>query len=108
MEIRKLQVDDCAAMWRINEEGLPGVGKVTQASMEALLDFSILPLGMTVDATLAGFVLCLLPGTQYGSPNYRWFHERYDSFLYVDRMRDALTISVSLLLRRAGFDRRES
>ncbi|MEC9466156.1 MAG: GNAT family N-acetyltransferase [Myxococcota bacterium] len=86
MEIRKLQVDDCAAMWRINEEGLPGVGKVTQASMEALLDFSILPLGMTADATLAGFVLCLLPGTQYGSPNYRWFHERYDSFLYVDRI----------------------
>ena len=86
MEIRKLRADDCADMWRINEEGLPGVGKVTQASMQALLDFSVLPLGVTDEGALTGFVLCLLPGTQYGSPNYRWFHERYDSFLYVDRI----------------------
>jgi len=31
-------------------------------------------------------VLSILPGTPYASDNYRWFLERYESFLYVDRI----------------------
>ena len=35
---------------------------------------------------LLGFVICLPPKTAYGSLNYLWFNERYDDFLYVDRI----------------------
>lgn len=36
--------------------------------------------------SVAGFLLALREGADYGSPNYRWFAERYNEFLYVDRV----------------------
>jgi predicted GNAT superfamily acetyltransferase len=86
MNVRTLQAEDVAAMWRVNEEGLPGVGKVSTEAMADLLRLSELPLGAFDGTKLEGFVLCLLPRTQYGSPNYAWFNERYSDFLYVDRI----------------------
>jgi len=73
-------------MWRVNEEGLPGVGQVSPEAMADLLSLSELPLGVFDGTELAGFVLCLLPQTRYGSLNYAWFNERYSDFLYVDRI----------------------
>ena len=35
---------------------------------------------------MLGFVICLPPQTSYGSLNYAWFNQRYDAFLYVDRI----------------------
>ena len=35
---------------------------------------------------LAGFVLCLPSGIDYWSGNYKWFTERYTTFLYLDRV----------------------
>ena len=84
--IRTLDVRDVPTLWSINEEGVPGVGQITSAAMEALLGFSSLALGVDGDAGLRGFVLCIRPGSAYDSPNYRWFQARYDSFLYVDRV----------------------
>tara|TARA_B100001559_G_scaffold300063_1_gene285824 strand:+ start:147 stop:584 length:438 start_codon:yes stop_codon:yes gene_type:complete len=73
-------------MVEINEQGLPGTGKVTEAEMTDLLSLSTLALGVDDQGVIAGFVLCLLPNTRYGSLNYKWFNERYDEFLYVDRV----------------------
>lgn len=84
--LRRLQSDDLPAMWRINEEGLPGVGKVSPEALGDLLSLTELPLGAVEGDTLLGFVLCLLPATRYGSLNYAWFNERYADFLYVDRI----------------------
>ncbi len=40
-----------------------------------------------VDGEPAGFVVTMLPGSDYDSPNYRWFSERYGSaFYYLDRI----------------------
>jgi predicted GNAT superfamily acetyltransferase len=73
-------------MWSINEQGLPGTGKVAPEELVALLDFSTLSLGVFDGKTLLGFVVCLPPKTTYGSLNYAWFNQRYDAFLYVDRV----------------------
>ncbi len=35
---------------------------------------------------VVGFLLALREGASYGSPNYRWFAERYQEFLYIDRV----------------------
>jgi hypothetical protein len=86
MKLQTLQADDVPAMWRINEEGLPGVGKVSEDALADLLALATLPLGVFVEDALVGFVLCLLPGTRYASPNYGWFNAHYDRFLYVDRI----------------------
>jgi predicted GNAT superfamily acetyltransferase len=77
-------------MWQINEQGLPGTGKVNLQEMEKLLELSELSLGVFDDKKLLGFVLCLLPKTEYGSLNYAWFNQRYDQFIYVDRIAVAI------------------
>lgn len=52
------------------------------------------------DATgLAGFVLAMRPGLDYGSLNYRWFGDRGGDFLYLDR------IVVAERARRLGVGR---
>jgi len=86
MKLQKLNTDDVPAMWRINEEGLPGVGQVSEDAMGDLLSLATLPVGAFDEDVLVGFVLCLIPGTRYASPNYAWFNEHYEQFLYVDRI----------------------
>jgi predicted GNAT superfamily acetyltransferase len=83
---RTLQTKDLPTMFRINVEGDPGVGQVTEAELADLLSLAALPLGAFDGEELVGFVLCLHPKTRYASLNYAWFNARYDHFLYVDRI----------------------
>lgn len=39
-----------------------------------------------VDGQLAGFLIALRDGSDYHSPNYRWFAEHYSEFFYIDRI----------------------
>ena len=84
--IRSLTPQDIPAMWRINEQGLPGVGRVARRELTDLLHLCAHAWGAFEEQGLIGFVLCLRPGMPYGSPNYAWFNEHYDDFLYVDRI----------------------
>ena len=84
--VRNLVDSEAERIWAINEEGLPGTGKVSQQEIKALLEFSSLSIGAYLEDRLVGFVICLPPNTDYGSLNYAWFNQRYDKFLYVDRI----------------------
>ena len=84
--LKTLSIKDASQVWRINEEGLPWVGKVSEAEIEGLLERSSFALGAFNGDLLQGFVICLPPKTTYSSLNYRWFNERYEDFLYVDRI----------------------
>jgi predicted GNAT superfamily acetyltransferase len=86
IDIQRLSEADVPALWRINEEGLPGVGKVSPDAMSRLVDLCVFPMGAFFEGTLAGFVLCLEPKTSYGSLNYAWFNDNFAEFLYVDRI----------------------
>lgn len=90
LSIQWLVETDVPLMLEINEQGLPGTGKVNQQEMQNLLELSELSLGVFADKKLLGFVICLLPKTEYGSLNYAWFNERYDEFIYVDRIAVAI------------------
>lgn len=46
--------------------------------------------------SVRAFLLAFAPGASYDSPNYRWFEDRYQDFLYVDR------VVVSASRRQAG------
>ncbi len=86
MEFRSLVTEDIPSVWRINEEGLPGTGKVSEEEIAILLELSELSLGAYEGGKLLGFVICLLPETEYGSLNYAWFNQKFQQFLYVDRI----------------------
>ena len=81
LSIDQLVETDLPLMIELNEQGLPGTGKVNQQEMHNLLELSELSLGVFADKKLLGFVICLLPKTAYGSLNYAWFNERYDEFI---------------------------
>jgi predicted GNAT superfamily acetyltransferase len=48
------------------------------------------------DGASVGFVLTFVAGSAYDSPNYRWFANRHDAFLYLDR------VVVDSSVRRSG------
>ena len=86
MDVSALTASDIDAMWAISEQGLPGTGKVSKKEIVQLLEFSSLSVGAYDQGELVGFVVCLPPKTAYGSLNYAWFNEHYESFVYVDRI----------------------
>jgi predicted GNAT superfamily acetyltransferase len=86
MDLKELCQDDVSEIWNINEQGLPGTGKVSHEEIEDLLSLSELAIGAFENGKLLGFVICLLPRTRYGSLNYAWFNQRYDNFIYIDRI----------------------
>ena len=86
MEIRELSGSDVQKMWEINEQGLPGTGKVDEQGLLNLLEYSEISVGAYEDGELLGYVICLPPSTEYGSLNYAWFNENMADFLYVDRI----------------------
>ena len=86
MDLRELRNEDISEIWEINEQGLPGTGKVNHEEIEALLGISEIAIGVFDSKKLLGFVICLLPGTSYASLNYSWFNKKYDEFIYVDRI----------------------
>ena len=86
MELRALEERDIPAIWIINQQGLPGTGDVSQDEISSLLGFATYSVGYFLKEELLGFVICMPPGTGYGSLNYAWFNERYEAFVYVDRI----------------------
>jgi len=84
--IRDVDDDDILMMLEINEQGLPGTGKVDIEQLSKLRQISEFTIGAYENGKMIGFVICLLPKQDYGSLNYAWFNERYDDFIYVDRI----------------------
>ena len=77
---------DLPAIERMNQAHRPAVGDLDAAATLRLFEMSIY-LQCAVDGDrVAGFLLGLGPGADYPSLNYAWFSERYDSFVYVDRI----------------------
>lgn len=97
LSIRDLLPADIDAATAINNANTPAVGEATAEHLAHLLDQSVIALAaISPDDELAGFCIVLGPGADYGSVNYRWFTERYDDFIYLDR------VAVAESARNAG------
>ncbi len=57
------------------------LNKYLEMSKEATLNKVAL-----IDNQFAGFIMAFCEGKKYDSVNYKWFEQRYDKFLYVDRI----------------------
>jgi predicted GNAT superfamily acetyltransferase len=86
----------------LNNANLPELNELDLAEITRLYGLAIeggAALTAEVDGRFAGFCLVYPPGVDYASLNYRWFSERYDSFVYLDR------IAVDSTMRRSGAGR---
>jgi predicted GNAT superfamily acetyltransferase len=73
-------------MLAINQENVPAVGPETEETMQQIFEWSSLALGIEVDQALVGYCLIMKPGLPYQSSNYQWFCNKYDEFIYLDRV----------------------
>ena len=69
----------------INQENVPAVGTETRETIEQIFDLCSMAL-VAEDDGIRGFCMVLPPGTTYGSPNYLYFCDNYDDFVYLDRV----------------------
>jgi predicted GNAT superfamily acetyltransferase len=83
---RAIQPADLATLLAMNNAAVPNVNQLDQDELAELVGFAEVAEAVLVDDVTKGFVLGLRPGTGYASRHYRWFTDRYDDFLYVDRI----------------------
>ena len=86
MPVRLLTPIDLERVLAINQSGVPGVGTIDAAQLDDLVAESTMALVVEEEGAVEGFCVVLAPGAAYSSCNYRWFSERYDDFVYLDRI----------------------
>lgn len=84
--VRTIAPADLDRILTINEANVPDVGSVDADRMAFLLDASPIALAVELGDTIVGFCLVLPSNSPYDSVNFRWFTERYDDFMYLDRV----------------------
>ena len=86
LSIRDAVPADLPAVQAMNQAAQPAVSDMPLEETRRFLEIAAyFRLAIEGDA-VAGFLIGLEPGTDYASLNYAWFSERYDSFVYVDRI----------------------
>jgi uncharacterized protein len=84
--IRSIEPADLGRILELNEANVPEVGSVDTDRMEFIVAESPIALAAVASDDVIGFCLVLASDSPYDSVNYRWFTERYDRFMYLDRV----------------------
>lgn len=84
--IRHVAEPDLGAVLAINEQAVPAMNSLTLESMRWFAREAEYFRVADFDADVVGFLICLSPEAPYESPNLRWLNERYEDFLYIDRV----------------------
>lgn len=86
LALRDLTQSDVPGILALNNAATPAVPTATVEELAALLRASSFGFAADVDGQLVGFVIGFSPGSDYSSPNYRYFEDRGLDHLYVDRI----------------------
>jgi len=89
---------DFEAILALNEESVHFLSPLDRERLVALHAESALHRVLLRDDAIVAFILAFREGAAYDSVNYRWFAQRYPSFLYIDRV----VVSQSLQAGGAG------
>lgn len=81
-----LVVADLNQIVAINNAEIPAVTKLDTESAAELVGMCSVALSCVEGGEVLAFCLVLGPGQAYRSANYRWVSQRYDRFVYLDRV----------------------
>lgn len=85
--VRPLESSDLSAVVAMNDAAVPAVPPTSREEIAQLVVVAGLAVVAEVEPGYpVGFLLAMDPDVGYESENYRWFSERNDSFVYVDRI----------------------
>ncbi len=96
MRISQIEQNDYDEVLMLNRESVPHVNLIDHDELQWFFDNAACVLVAKIKQRLAGFLIGLRPGTDYASPNYRWFSDNYADFAYIDR------VAVAQWARRRG------
>ena len=77
---------DAAAVLALNNASVPHVNDLSADVLAQIVAMSAHYMVAEDAEGILGFVICIASGRSYWSDNYRWFAERYEDFLYLDRV----------------------
>lgn len=86
MQLRSAIPADFKALLALNEESVAYLSPLDEMRLNYLHAEAALHIVAEEHDAVAGFLMALREGSAYDSPNYVWFAERYERFLYVDRV----------------------
>ncbi|MDH3248850.1 MAG: GNAT family N-acetyltransferase [Acidimicrobiia bacterium] len=84
--VRELRPCDLGRVLEINQANTPEVGSIDADRLDFLFNESAIALVAAIGPEVVGFALVLPPGSTYDSVNYRWFADRGDDVMYLDRV----------------------
>jgi predicted GNAT superfamily acetyltransferase len=84
--ITDVSIHDLDAVLALNQSEVPPVGEVGVEDMRWFSRHADYFRIIRSHDRLAAFLIALRPGSDYRSPNYRWFCDRYEDFAYIDRV----------------------
>ena len=84
--IRAVSIHDLSALRYLNEAAVPNVNALALADLDWFRTHA--PYFRVIDgpAGPVAFLIALIAGLPYDSPNYRWFSRHRDRFAYIDRI----------------------
>jgi predicted GNAT superfamily acetyltransferase len=100
MLLRDANPSDFPQILKLNEASVHFLSPLTPVRLEHLHKEAAYHRVLETGGNVAAFLLAFREGCTYDSPNYRWFAENYDRFLYIDR------IVVSVAYRGRGIGHR--
>ena len=85
--VRNIEIADLPRVLEINNANTPGVSELTFTELETDLENSLHALAIDNEqGEVCAFCITFDPGTPDAGDNHRWFAERYESFVYLDRI----------------------
>ena len=99
ISIQPFRPSELGAILAMNNAAVPAVNQLSEQEMARLGSVARYFRTAHYRGELAGFLLALDPQADYSSANFQWFRDRYDAFLYIDR------VVVAEASRRTGVGR---
>lgn len=84
--IRDMHEHDLDSVLALNNAAGSTILPLDHARLVTLIEQAAYFRVAEADGHLAGFLVALRETAEYDSPNFLWFRERYDRFVYVDRV----------------------
>lgn len=84
--IRNAKLCDYKRVLDLNEESVEFLSPMDEDRLNLLASEANIFSVIELDGNIEGFILAFRENSDYDSINYKWFSDRYDKFLYIDRV----------------------
>ena len=85
--VRNIETADLARVLGINNANTPGVSELTLSELETDIKNCLHALAIDNEhGEVCAFCITFAPNAPDAGANHRWFAERYESFVYLDRI----------------------